>query len=91
MKRITIAGLILSLSLVFSFGCTENERAKMYGGTVNIQLDKGQKLVNVTWKDTDLWYLTKPMGPNDVAETYTFIQESNFGLVQGKVNIIESK
>jgi hypothetical protein len=88
MKKLILISAVL---LGISFGCTENERAKMYGGTAKINLDKGQKLVNATWKDTNLWYLTKPMTENDVAETYVFQEESNYGLVQGKVIFIETK
>lgn len=83
--------LVIILSLLLLSGCTENERAKMYGGTAKIYLEPGEKLVNVTWKDADLWYLTKPMNSNDVPETYTFVQESNFGIMKGKVIIIERR
>lgn len=83
--------LIIILSSFLLSGCTENERAKMYGGTAKIHLEPGEKLVNVTWKDADLWYLTKPMTSTDIPETYTFVQESNFGIMKGKVIIIERR
>lgn len=86
-----ITGLILSLSLVLSFGCSQNERAKHFGGTIEIILESNQKLVDVTWKETSIWYLTKPMSPTDVSETYIFQEESSFGIIQGKVIFIESK
>jgi hypothetical protein len=88
MRKLTMIMVLLSGIM---FGCTQNERAKMLGGTAKINLEKGQKLINVTWKDTNLWYLTKPMTDNDVAEIYTFQEESSLGIVQGKVIFIESK
>ena len=48
------------LSLAFS-GCTENIRAKQFGGSQTINLPASQKLLNVTWKDGDLWVLFRPM------------------------------
>jgi hypothetical protein len=63
----------------------------MWGGTMKVELEKGQKLVDVTWKETSLWYMTKPMNESDIAETYIFQEESSFGLVEGKVIFIETK
>lgn len=77
--------------LLLASSCTQNQRAKNYGGIAEIELEKGQKLVDVTWKDTDIWYLTKPMTSKDSAETYMFQEESTYGLIQGKVIFIESK
>jgi hypothetical protein len=54
-------------------------------------LEKGQKLVDVTWKESNLWYMTKPMSETDVAERYTFRENSNWGLVEGKVIFVETK
>jgi hypothetical protein len=71
--------------------CTENNRVKNWGGEGNINLPKGRKLVNVTWKETEIWYLTRPMDSNDVAETYQFQEESSWGVMEGTYNIIETK
>jgi hypothetical protein len=85
-------GIIITLITTMLFvGCTENYKAKVWGGTMTVNLDGGQKLVDVTWKETSLWYMTKPMTSTDIAETYTFREESSFGIIQGKVIFIESK
>lgn len=89
MKKI-IVGLIAIVALV-STSCTENSRAKRWGGSMKIELEPGQKLVDVTWKETSLWYMTKPMREGDVAETYEFVEDSNWGIVEGKVIFVESK
>jgi len=83
--------LIIILSLFLLSSCTENTKAKMWGGTMKVELEKGQKLVDVTWKETSLWYMTKPMNESDIAETYIFQEESSFGLFEGKVIFIETK
>lgn len=89
MKKI-IVGLIAIVALV-STSCTENSRAKRWGGSMKIELEPGQKLVDVTWKETSLWYMTKPMDSTDVAERYEFVEESSWGIVEGKVIFVESK
>ena len=71
--------------------CTENERVKAWGGEGTIKLPKGRKLVNVTWKETQIWYLTRQMDSNDVVETYEFHEESSYGVIEGTYKIIETK
>ncbi len=87
MKTIVLI-LIITTSL---FSCTKNSRAKEWGGTASIDLPRGEKLVMATWKDSDLWYLTRPMTPQDSAITYTFKEKSSFGIMQGTYIITESK
>jgi len=87
MKKIVLS-LILLVSLA---SCTENARVKSFGGEGTLNLPKGKKLVTVTWKDTELWYLTRSMDSTDVAETYQFHEESSFGVIEGTYNIIETK
>jgi hypothetical protein len=79
------------LYLILATGCTEQEIAKNYGGETTCNLPKGQKLIIVTWKDDDLWYLTRPMKADDSAEIYVLQEESSYGIWNGKVNIIENK
>ena len=88
MKKLIAIGMTLTLFLA---SCTENERAKNYGGTAKVSLPKGQKLVTVTWKDDNIWYLTKTMHATDTPETYTFKEESSYGIIQGAVIITEQR
>jgi hypothetical protein len=71
--------------------CTKNQRVKKFGGTATIELPIGQKLIHCTWKDANLWYLTRPMTKTDTAEIYTFQEKSNLGIVQGAYIIKEKK
>ena len=88
MKHILLA---VALVGILATGCTENIRSKTFGGNMNVTLPQGQKLVTATWKNAELWYLTRPMQTNEVAETFTFVEKSSFGLVEGKVTFVESK
>jgi hypothetical protein len=87
MKKLSIF-ILLAISLA---SCTENSRVKNFGGEGTINLPAGRKLVNITWKEAEIWYLTRPMDSTDVAETYTFHEESSFGVMEGTYNIIETK
>jgi len=71
--------------------CTENIRAKNWGGKMTYELSSDQKLVNVTWKDSDMWVLTRPMRPDEVAETYKFTEKSAWGVMKGEITFVETK
>ena len=87
MKKLLL-GLI---GIVMLVSCTENNRARVWGGTETIQLEEGVRLVNVTWKGekgaTDLWMLTKK--DTTKPSTYYFKEKSSFGVMEGQVIIIE--
>jgi hypothetical protein len=65
MRKILL-GLVLGLGLI---SCTENSRVKHFGGSGDIHLPTGQKLVNVTWKENQIWYLSRPMKKDEEEET----------------------
>ncbi len=75
----------LTVLLAFVAGCTENQMAKGFGGTAVVELPKGEKLVTATWKEAELWYLTRPAKAGEVPETLTFAEKSSYGMIEGKV------
>lgn len=86
-------GFIMILIVAFAVittGCTDNQRAKSWGGKMTITLEPQQKLVNVTWKNEDMWILTRQMKPDERPETYKFVEKSTFGIMQGEVTIQET-
>lgn len=85
MKKIVLIALIL-----FS-GCTANQRVRSFGGTSTIELQKNEKFVNITWKDTNLWILTRPMREDESPEEYKFKCNPEFGVLEGQVIIKESR
>lgn len=87
---IIIKHLILISSLIVC-GCTENQRARNFGGNMTVNVERGQKVVNVTWKGADLWILTRPMRVNETAEVLTFKENTKFGMLEGKVTLEESR
>ena len=91
MKKSVGILLLVAAMVAPMFGCTQQQRAKSFGGNMDLFLPKGEKLVNITWKMDHLWYLTKKMSPNDMPETYEFVESSNFGVLNGKITVHEER
>jgi hypothetical protein len=89
MSRIAI--LLVLVAALCGMTCTDQERAKHHGGTATVKLPCGQKILGATWKDDDLWYLTRPFRPGEPAEKVTFWQRKNLkGITgNGKVVLVE--
>ena len=64
-----IGFLVVIIGLCAFILFTKQSRVKNFGGEMTYDLDVNQKLIEVTWKDNDLWILTKDMSNNDVAES----------------------
>ncbi len=82
--------IALAAALLF-MGCTDNAKSKQFGGTQTIKLEKGQKFVNATWKEANIWIVTRDRHEGEPVESFTFKEKSNFGLVEGKVVFEEQK
>lgn len=83
-NAIKLAALIAALSL-----CSCNRIAKVYGGTMKVELEKDQKLVNLSWKTDSLWILTRTRKADEPVEKYEYKENSTFGVLEGKVTIVE--
>lgn len=83
MKYIAIALALLACS------CTQNQMSRAYGGTQTMDIKAGHKVVNITWKNLDMWVLTRPMRADEVPETLTFHESSNFGVWEGTIVLRE--
>lgn len=87
---IAIGLFLLSALGTCAWNCSSQYRARHWGGTMTVELEPGEKLLFVTWKDEELWPLTRPMHEGERPEQYTFRQRKA-GLVglEGKVIIKE--
>jgi hypothetical protein len=82
--------IIILVGLVFlACGCTAQIRAKKFGGNASVAMPAGQKVVNATWKDDDLWILTRQAHPGEQPETLVLRESSSWGVLEGKVTILE--
>lgn len=85
----TIIIVVIFIFLLRS--CSEQTKTRNFGGEMTVDLPVNQKLEMITWKDDELWYLTKPMTEDDVAETHTFQESSVLGVWEGTVTVVEHK
>lgn len=88
MKKIFASILLVSILLLF--GCSQM-MAKKFGGDYTLELPKGEKLVNITWKKDNLWYLTVPMEDDYEPQIYKFQVDTLWGVFEGTVTIVESR
>ena len=90
MKKRVLAVLLASgMMATLLTGC--QGATKSFGGSMTIELEPNTKLELITWKDDSLWYCTRPMREDDIAETHTYQQQSEFGVFEGTVTIVETK
>lgn len=84
MKHTLYALLALTLT-----ACNAQQRARTWGGTTEVQVQPGHKVIGATWKETDLWILTRPMQAGETPETVTLQESSAWGMVEGAVILQE--
>ena len=83
MNQLRMAALFAALITLSA--CTDNTRARYFGGTMTVTLPQGQSLAFVTWKETSLWYATQPRKIGDPPVVTVLQENSQMGIVQGKV------
>lgn len=71
--------------------CTEQIMTREWGGEMTIELPKGQELMMVTWKDDNLFYLTRPMAEDYVPAKKTFKESSAYGIMESTVYFVETR
>lgn len=80
---------IVFVALLALSGCTANSRAKKFGGTQEIDLPKDTKMLQMTWKNDNLWILTRKMKEGEAPETYKFVEDSSWGIMEGTIIVNE--
>ena len=89
MKKLIILSLF-AVSMVALISC-DNWKSRKWGGSTTITLPKGEKLIEATWKENSLWYLTEPMDADYEPKKKTFREDSNLGILEGTVIFVESR
>jgi hypothetical protein len=88
MKR-TIIAIAAFVTLT---ACTDNNRARNWGGTEDLEVPADRKFVNVTWKENQLWIVTKDRTAADSTyDTYRFQEKSSWGVLEGTIVITEKQ
>lgn len=77
MKKVLFS-LLMGLSIT---SCTDNSRARNFGGTEIIDLKPNEIVLNVTWKESNMWICTQ-----DTTNGIVYFREkSSWGVVEGTV------
>ena len=90
MKKI-IFGILVSVILGFGFTSCTQCISRSFGGDMTIKLEPGEKLIEATWKNNNIWYLTEPMESDYVPKVKIFKESSMAGVLEGTVTFIETK
>lgn len=84
MKRVLLTGIIMmvtGIALLALASCTDNERARRFGGTEQVELKPNEVVLNVTWKENEMWICTKDTTTN----TVYFREKSSWGVMEGTI------
>ena len=80
MKKFLTLAVVLTVLFI---SCTDNQRARRFGGTETIKIESQEKFINIAWKDDDLWVVLQ----DTITGIYYAKEKSSFGMMQGKVVI----
>lgn len=69
---------LVAISLI---SCTQNQRARSFGGDEEVKLNPNEILINSTWKKDDLWILTQ----DTITKRKYFRESSSFGILEGSI------
>jgi hypothetical protein len=73
--------MMILVTMVVMSSCTENVRARHFGGTETLALKPNEKVLNVTWKDNEMWVCTQ----DTITGVVYFREKSNWGVMEGTV------
>lgn len=90
-EKLVVVGIVCIFGFGLLRGCSSQSMTKSWGGSMDVSLEPNQKLMEVTWKDDSLWFLTKDMEESDTAEMYYFYEKDPLGMLEGTVKIYEKK
>ena len=75
--------ILFLLTCILITSCTDNQRARRYGGTETIQLKPNEEFINISWKEADLWIITR----DTISNIYYAREKSSFGIWEGSIKI----
>lgn len=78
--------IFLLAIVALTISCTDNQRARKFGGTETVTLESHERFINIAWKESNLWVVVQ----DTITGTIYAKEKSSFGIMQGKV-IIKKK
>lgn len=86
--RKEIAAALIGLLIGTIIGCTNQGGTRAFAGKVKIELEAGRRLVNIAWRNNNLWILTE-VAPEQVPVEYEFKEYPALDVIAGMVIIKE--
>lgn len=74
---------ILFIFLLILCSCTDNQRARNFGGTEVVYLENNEEFINITWRQNSLWIIVK----DAISGDFYARESSPFYNKEGKVSI----
>ena len=74
---------MVAITLLALVSCTENKRARSFGGTEYIKILPQERFINITWKQDNLWIVVE----DTVTGTIYAREKSSYGVMEGKIVI----
>ena len=81
MQTLKLISAVLVICLVFLAACTQKQRTRKFGGREEIKLKPNEKLINITWKENNLWVLTE----DTLTHIKYFRESSSWGVWEGEI------
>lgn len=78
-KKILVLVFLVGLALTLT---CQQFLSRKWGGTTTITLEPGERLLEATWKDNNLWFLVEPMDDDYIPKTKVFKESSMYGLLE---------
>lgn len=72
---------VIAIATLALASCTDNSRAKNWGGTEEVSLNPNEVVLNVTWKESQMWICTR----DTVNNVVYFREKSSYGVLEGTV------
>lgn len=82
---------IVLIILIFQIFYTDNKRARMFGGTMEVKVEPGQKIMMATFKGDNLFYMTEPMDSGYIPKVKILKEKSSHGIIETTIKFIETK
>ena len=83
--------IVLIILLIFQIFYTDNKRARIFGGTMEVKVEPGQKIMMATFKGDNLFYMTESMDSGYIPKVKTLKEKSSHGIIETTVKFIETK
>jgi hypothetical protein len=86
-------GLILVGLIILIFAHRQKiSDAHRWNTARTVMLPQGRKIVGATWKDNNLWVLTRPAAEIEISDEVMYLDEhSGWGVLSGHIVLQETK